>query len=261
MKQLLFALLLLFSIDASAQLVSGIVIDKKTRKPLEYIVVSASNTNVLTSEQGSFTLRITKVTDTLKIKTMGYKTYTRVISPWSGRLKMIELEQQSIRLNEVAIMAKRNFIRDSVNNRKQFAKEFAFKGPAFTEIMRPTATNVPFAWATVDLLSLFKSINKKNTRQYHLQQTMLRYEREDHTSQRFNRNLIARITRLQGDTLDDFITEYRPTPAQIDMMTDYNLVFYIKDSLRRFKEKPNDTNKPTKPEFKADTIKVDAYKK
>jgi len=254
MKQLLFALLLLFSIDASAQLVSGIVVDKKTRKPLEYIVVGASNTNVLTSELGSFTLKITKVTDTLHIKTMGYKPYTQTISPWSGRLKLIELEQQSIRLNEVAIVAKRNFIRDSVNNRKQFAKEFAFKGPRFTDIMRPTATNVPFAWVSIDLLSLFNAINKKKTKEYRLQQTMLRYEREDHTSQRFNRNLVGRITQLQGDTLDDFITEYRPTPAQIDVMTDYNLVFYIKDSLRKFKAK-DEKPAATKPDFSLETVK------
>ena len=256
MRYLLSLLLLLFCIQANAQIVTGIVIDKKTRKPIEYIIVSASTTNTMTSEQGAFTLRISKLTDTLRIKTMGYKTYTQVISPFSGRLKMIELETSSIRLNEVAIVAKRNFIRDSVNNRKQFAKEFAFKGPTFKEIMRPTATNVPFAWATVDLLSLFKSITKKKTPEYHLQQTMLRYEREDHTAQRFNRALVGRITNLQGDTLDDFITEYRPTPAQIDVMTDYNLVFYIKDSLRKFKSKPV-TAKAIKPDFKMDTAKSD----
>lgn len=256
MKYLLSILLLLFCINAGAQIVTGNVIDKKTRKPLEYIIVAASTTNTMTNEQGGFTLRISKLTDTLRIKTMGYKTYTQVISPWSGRLKMIELETASIRLNEVAIVAKRNFIRDSVNNRKQFAKEFAFKGPQFTDILRPTATNVPFAWVSVDLLSLFRAINKKHTNEYRLQQTMLKYEREDHTAQRFSRALVGRITQLQGDTLDDFISEYRPTLAQIDVMTDYNLVFYIKDSLRKFKEK-NEKVTGTKPVFSLDTVKVD----
>ncbi|MDB5126883.1 MAG: carboxypeptidase-like regulatory protein [Mucilaginibacter sp.] len=249
-------MLLLFCIQTNAQIVTGFVIDKKTRKPIEYIVVSASTANTMTNEQGAFTLRISKLTDTLRIKAMGYKPYTKVIGPWSGRLKLIELETASIRLNEVAIVAKRNFIRDSVNNRKQFAKEFAFKGPSFTEIMRPTATNVPFAWATVDLLSLFRAFNKKKTPEYHLQQTMLRYESEDHTAQRFNRGLVGRITHLQGDTLDDFITEYRPTPAQIDVMTDYNLVFYIKDSLRKFKAK-NEKAPGSKPDFKVDSTLVD----
>jgi hypothetical protein len=256
MRYLLALLLLLLCIQTNAQIVTGFVIDKKTRKPIEYIMVSASTTNTMTNEQGAFTLRISKITDTLRIKAMGYKPYTKAITPWSGQLKLIELETASIRLNEVAIVAKRNFIRDSVNNRKQFAKEFAFKGPSFTEIMRPTAINVPFAWATVDLLSLFKSLNKKKTPEYHLQQTMLRYEQEDHTTQRFNRALVGRITQLQGDTLDDFITEYRPTPAQIDVMTDYNLVFYIKDSLRKFKAK-NEKASGSKPDFKVDSTLVD----
>ncbi|RYU90125.1 carboxypeptidase-like regulatory domain-containing protein [Mucilaginibacter terrigena] len=260
MKYPLSILLLLLCINASAQLVTGFVVDKKTRKPIEYIVVSASATNTMTNEQGAFTLRITKVTDTLRIKAMGYKPYTKAISPWSGQLKLIELETASIRLNEVAIVAKRNFIRDSVNNRKQFAKQFAFKGPAFTDIMRPTATNVPFAWVSVDLLSLFKSIGKKKTPEYRLQQTMLRYEREDHTNQRFTRKLVSGITGLQGDTLDDFMNEYRPTPAQIDVMTDYNLIFYIKDSFRKFKEKPG-ADKPTKPKYQTDTEEIDGYKK
>lgn len=256
MKYLLLILLTLLCIDASAQLVTGIVIDKNTRKPVEYILVSASTTNTMTSELGSFTLKITKVTDTLRIKTLGYKPYARLISPWSGRLKMIELEPQSIKLNEVAIVAKRNYLRDSVNNRKQFAKEFAFKGPKLTDIMRPTATNVPFAWVSVDVLSLFRLIGKKKSPQYRLQQTMLRYEREDHTNQRFTRKLVAGVTGLQGDTLNDFMNEYRPTPAQVDVMTDYNLVFYIKDSFRKFKENPARA-KATKPNFKVDTVKVD----
>jgi len=253
MKYLLLILLTLLCIDASAQLVTGIVIDKNTRKPVEYILVSASTTNTMTSELGSFTLKITRVTDTLRIKTLGYKPYTRLISPWSGRLKMIELEPQSIKLNEVAIVAKRNYLRDSVNNRKQFAKEFAFKGPKLTDIMRPTATNVPFAWVSVDVLSLFRLIGKKKSPQYRLQQTMLRYEREDHTNQRFTRKLVAGVTGLQGDTLNDFMNEYRPTPAQVDVMTDYNLVFYIKDSFRKFKENPARA-KATKPDFKVDTV-------
>jgi len=256
MKHLLLILLTLLCINASAQLVTGIVIDKNTRKPVEYILVSASTTNTMTSELGSFTLKITKVTDTLHIKTLGYKPYTRLISPWSGRLKMIELEPQSIKLSEVAIVAKRNYLRDSVNNRKQFAKEFAFKGPKLTDIMRPTATNVPFAWVSVDVLSLFRLIGKKKSPQYRLQQTMLRYEREDHTNQRFTRKLVAGVTGLQGDTLNDFMNEYRPTPAQVDVMTDYNLVFYIKDSFRKFKENPARA-KATKPDFKVDTVKVD----
>lgn len=236
MKYLLLILLTLCCINASAQLVTGIVVDKNTRKPVEYILVSASTTNTMTSELGSFTLKITKVTDTLRIKTLGYKPYTRLISPWSGRLKMIELEPQPIKLNEVAIVAKRNYLRDSVNNRKQFAKEFAFKGPKLTDIMRPTATNVPFAWVSVDVLSLFRLMGEKKSPQYRLQQTMLRYEREDHTNQRFTRKLVAGVTGLQGDTLNDFMNEYRPTLAQIDVMTDYNLVFFIKDSFRKFKE-------------------------
>ncbi|MBB5395953.1 carboxypeptidase-like regulatory domain-containing protein [Mucilaginibacter sp. AK015] len=252
MKYLLSATLLLLCINASAQLVTGFVIDKKTRNPVEYVIVSASTTNTMTNEQGAFTLRITKVADTLRIKTMGYKTYTLPVSPWSGKLKLIELETASIRLNEVAIVAKRNYLRDSTNNRKQFAKEFAFKGPAFTEIMRPTTVNVPFAFVTIDVLSLFKSLTKKKTRAYRLQQTMLRYEREDHTNQRFTRKLAGGITGLQGDTLDDFMNEYRPTPAQIDAMTDYNLIFYIKDSFRKFKEKPV-KEKITKPGFKVDS--------
>ncbi|MCQ6960847.1 carboxypeptidase-like regulatory domain-containing protein [Mucilaginibacter aquariorum] len=256
MRYLLALLFLLLCIQANAQIVTGFVIDKKTRKPMEYIMVAASTTNTMTNEQGAFTLRISKITDTLRIKAMGYMPYTKAITPWNGQLKLIELETASIRLNEVAIVAKRNFIRDSVNNRKQFAKEFAFKGPTFKEIMRPTAINIPFAWATIDLLSLFRSINKKNTKEYHLQQTMLRYEREDHTAQRFNRALVGRITNLQGDALDDFITEYRPTPAQINVMTDYNLVFYIKDSLRKFKAK-NEKGIGSKPDFKVDTTLAD----
>ncbi|MFD0792612.1 carboxypeptidase-like regulatory domain-containing protein [Mucilaginibacter litoreus] len=239
----------------SAQIVTGSIVDKDTHKPMPYILISATGTNVFTSEQGAFSIQIKNVSDTLHIKTMGYKPLDIPVTPFSGRLKLIELIPQSIRLSQVTISAYKRYLQDSIDNRRQFAKEFAFKGPVLTDMMHHSSTDAPFAFVNVDLISIFKAINKKKTPQYHLQQYMINSEKYNHVALRFNRGLVSQVTRLKGDSLNTFMTDYRPPQSQIDAMTDYNLITFIKESYKKFQtRKP--TQAPTQIDFKKDTVKI-----
>lgn len=254
MKYLTFLLLLFCCVKASAQNVTGFVIEKDTRKPVPYIVVSATGSSAFTNESGGFNIRIYQISDTIKIKTMGYKPIAIPVTPFSGSLKLIELVPLTYKLNGVTISAKRRYLQDSMDNRRLFAKEFAFKGPALTDVMHHSSTNAPFAFVNVDLVSLYKSIFKKKTREYRLQQNMIRLENDNHVALRFNRGLVTKITGMQGDSLDTFMANYQPPQFIIDGMSDYNLMIYIRENYNKYKSLKG-KNAPTQVDFKKDTVK------
>lgn len=256
MKYLLLILLTLFCINAGAQTVTGYIVEKDTRKPVPYIIVSATGTNVFTNESGGFSIRISRLTDTLKIKAMGYIPVAIPVTPFSGKLKLIELVQQTIKLGQVNISAYQRYLQDSIDNRRQFAKQYAFKGPALTDLMHPSTTNAPFAFINIDLISLFKILTKKKSKEYRLQQNMLRMEKDNHIAVRFNRGLVSQITGLKGDSLNTFMTDYPPSQFQIDGMSDYNLMLFIKKNYSIFKTRKV-TQAPTQVDFNKDTVKVD----
>jgi hypothetical protein len=255
MKYLLLILLTMFCINASAQKVTGFVVERDIHKPIPYIIVSATGTNVFTNESGGFSVRITQLSDTLKIRAMGYKPVAIPVTPFSGKLKLIELVQQTIKLGQVNISAYKRYLQDSIDNRQQFAKEFAFKGPVLTDMMHPSTTNAPFSYVNVDAISLYKILTKKRSRAYWLQQNMLGLEKVNHVALRFNRGLVSQITGLKGDSLNTFMTDYRPAQSQVDGMNDYNLMLFIKNNYDAYKKRPA-KQAPTQIDFKKDTVKV-----
>ncbi|RFZ95270.1 hypothetical protein D0C36_07005 [Mucilaginibacter conchicola] len=254
MKHLAFLMLLFCCIKASAQNVTGFVIEKDTRKPVPFIVVSVTGSNVFTNEAGGFTVRIRQISDTLKIKTMGYKPVAIPVTPFSGQLKLIELVPLTYKLNGVTVSAKKRYLQDSLDNRRIFAKEYAFKGPVLTDIMHHSSTDAPFAFVNVDVLALYKSLFKKKTSQYRLQQAMIRLERDNHIALRFNRGLVTKVTGMKGDSLDTFMANYQPPQYLIDGMTEYDLSQYIKrnyDSYKNLKGK----DAPTQVDFRKGTVR------
>jgi hypothetical protein len=54
---------------------------------------------------------------------------------------------------------------------------------------------------------------------------------------------------MQGDSLQDFMSTYRPTITRLKQMTDYELLIYIKESYAEFVKsyKPGENTVFTKP--------------
>ncbi|MEO7214103.1 hypothetical protein [Mucilaginibacter sp.] len=235
MKYLALIILLFLLVRANAQIVTGKLIDKDTQLPMRYIFIASSSGTAFTDANGAFTLKIYKAFDTVRINTMGYKSFKLAAANWGNFTRTIELEAHYTQLGEVTIRAKKNYYKDSVSLRQEYAKQFNFRGPRFNEIVRMPSVSTPFAGITVDVGNLFRAINKKHSRDYKLQQVLLRDERESHVSARFTKTLVAGITKLQGDSLENFMNSYRPTAAALDKLSDYDLIRYIKGNLANFR--------------------------
>ena len=234
MKTLLLTACLLIVLKTEAQTISGKLVDKATMQPLCYILVGTKTGNAFTDDNGNFKLKAGPF-DTIRIRSMGYKPSTIPVSSWGTQVRLILLEPTFTQLAEVKITGQKNYHKDSVNLRKEYAKQFDFRGPRFNEIFLAPSNYVPFAIMSINVTMLYKALTKKHDPNYKLQQTLLRDERENHITARFNKTLVAGITHLQGDSLKNFMSAYRPTAMLLDKLTDYDLVRYIKTNLEKFR--------------------------
>jgi len=189
---------------------------------------------VFTNVLGDFSIAASG-TDSLNITCFGYKPF-RMLVLYTMETLRIELEPSKIVLNEVVIRAnrERDFKRDSAANREFYAKQFSYKGPKVINAFVPTGSNSTSQLITIDVVTLVRALTKKSTRAYKFNKLLLRDEKTDYVNQKFSHGLVARVTRLKGDTLSAFVVQYRPTYAFAHKATDYEMELYIKDCYKRF---------------------------
>ena len=98
----------LFSTEALAQ-VTGIVLDAKTRKPLDYVNVYYEGKNVgdQTDENGRFSIKEQDDWNELTVSTMGYKTQVVKLKPGQKKNLKIRLQPDPRLIDEVKISAKK----------------------------------------------------------------------------------------------------------------------------------------------------------
>ncbi len=63
---------------------------------------------------------------------------------------------------------------------------------------------------------------------------MLKDEQLGYVDRQFSREKITSLTSLKGDSLTDFIDKYRPTVDELKLMSDYDMIIYIKKSYSEF---------------------------
>ncbi|MBB6128507.1 carboxypeptidase-like regulatory domain-containing protein [Mucilaginibacter lappiensis] len=236
MRGLLILLLICACLSSYGQTVSGIVSDKRTGQPLTGAWVATSKANVITGIQGEFSIVGTKTKDTLWVKMQGYKLYVLPLNLANSKSIRVGLEAAVIELNEVHVTAKRDRIKDSLNNRKMFAKEFNSSAPKLKDMIAPSGGNVgpiPMVGITIVPSQFIRALTYKHSREYKFKKVLIRDEQNRYIDSRFSENLVSSITNLKGDSLLDFMDRYRPGIDQIKKMSDYDIRVYIKVSQQK----------------------------
>jgi hypothetical protein len=239
----LFLLILISPHRIFAQQLSGTILDRQNGQPIIYASVYAAGSSSLTSFSGQFSLQGLHRGDTIKITCVGYRPYKRAYT--GADTMLIYLQPGSIMLRDVNVKARHNFKLDSINLRKQYASVFGYKdnfGDIFItrdpyEYVPNNYINAPNSTAdivSVNLLSVISLLNKNKAPVTKLQRTLLEDEESTYVDRRFSKEKITTITNLKGDSLQDFMNNYRPTITQVKKMTDYDLIRYIKKSYAEF---------------------------
>lgn len=92
-------LLIFISVQAQS-IIKGKVIDKKSKHPLEYAVITAAGKDATTDQQGNFELRVPQNSDSIRCTLIGYRPLTIVSEKKSV---LVEMERGPVDLKAVTI--------------------------------------------------------------------------------------------------------------------------------------------------------------
>lgn len=246
MKLTIVFLLMLVPLGLLAQDIKGTVVDKESGKPVANATVSTTRLLTSTYSDGVFSLKGIYPGDTLTVKCIGYRPYKLGIGLYIAKTITIYLQPTNILLQSVAIKAKHNPKSDSIRLRKQFAAVFEYKAPTFYDMFAKVdpylyvpynyiqSTNGLSTLVTVDVLSVISLLDKNKDHTSKLQKTLLNDEETAYVDRMFSKQKITNLTNLKGDSLLDFMDDYRPSEKQVKKMSDYDMVIYIKNSYAQF---------------------------
>ncbi len=124
----------------------------------------------------------------------------------------------------------RDYRLDSIQNRRDYERIFNYEKPNIA-----TMTNIGPTGAGIDLEQLIALFQfRKNKRTLAFQDRLINEEKEKYVDHRFNKQIVRRLTNLDGDSLDLFMTFYRPPYDRVVNSSDYELQRYIQVSHQRF---------------------------
>lgn len=237
LKASIFLLFMLLSLCVSGQLIKGKVVDAQTERPLEGILIQLNHTQKMSGPKGDFML-IVSATDTIWFSGLGYDRKYVLVKDWKLPLMTVLLNPTSINLKEVVISGQRDHKADSLKLRKDFAKEFSYQPIRFKDVfINSYQPRGRFEFVKIDVLKLARLLGRKNDVQNKLKIRLHEDEKQAYIDSRFGRSFISSLTKLEGDSLDLFLEQYRPTKEELLGVSDYNLILKIKSDLKAFKEK------------------------
>lgn len=229
--------LLFFCVGANAQTINGRILADSTGKPLTATIVTHSGHQTSSNIYGDFSVNVSGPGDTIKIFSVGYKEYVFAVTGLKQTNIIVKLKQAPILLKEVAVKAARNHKKDSVALRKDYANVFNYQPKKVADAFISPPSNAPFAFVSIDMLTLFQAATRKSDPKYKLKKELLRDEEADYVRTRFNRGLVTQVTHLQGDSLNLFIDKYYPKADWVRKASDYDMIQYIKAKVLEFRKK------------------------
>ncbi|WP_082886534.1 hypothetical protein [Flavisolibacter tropicus] len=237
MKSLLLKLAFLFiNIIAVQSLyaqykVQGTIYDSSRTYPLEAVsVMSTSGKGTITNATGFYQIDVSEK-DSIWFSYLGKPTIKYPVA------KMLDPHQFDLALRvpvnvlkEVTVRP-RNYRLDSLQNRQDYAKVFNYQKPNLG-----TMTSIGAGGVGFDIDEIIRAFQfRKNKSMMRFQQRLIQQEQDKYVDHRFNKALVRRLTGLDGEKLDQFMTAYRPSYEFAVLTNDYDFQSYIKESSKKFK--------------------------
>jgi hypothetical protein len=218
--------------SASGQItLKGTVFNMSKVRPLEAVsVVSTSGNGTITDSNG-FYMIIVNENDSISFSYLGKSTVKFPVKGINLANSFdVALQVNITELREVRVFP-RNYIRDSIQNRQDYAKAFNFKKPGIS-ISGP-GQGLGVGLDLDQLIDVFRF--QKNRRMLAFQRRLVEEERDKFIDHRFNRSVVKKVTRLDDNGLDSFMIRYRPSFEFCKTSTDYDLMEYIKLAYQEYK--------------------------
>ncbi|HEY0272600.1 MAG TPA: hypothetical protein VGC22_05395 [Chitinophaga sp.] len=119
---------------------------------------------------------------------------------------------------------------DSLAMRQEYAASFNFHRPRLGDIVGIAPVGI-----AVNINQLTHALAlKRNKHKTFFRQQLINYEHEGFVSARYTESLVAATVPLHGDSLTYFVNKYRPTYEQAHDGSDYDMLYFIHQSYKRF---------------------------
>lgn len=210
----------------------GTVYDISQSTPMESVTV------LTTSGRGTMTDTLGRYTITVSLHDSVYFSYQNKVT---GRYPVAKMEDQtqfnmSLHIHQYNVLPNvtvrgRNYRSDSLINRQEYAKYFAFAKPNPLNSINIGPTGV--GMDPNEIINLFRF--KRNRQLRELQERLVKDEQEKYVDYRYNHAFIKKLTRLEGEQLTYFAAKYRPPYDYVVLTNELELGYYIQQCYRKEK--------------------------
>lgn len=203
----------------------GQILDVGTRKPIEGVYIR----NIYTDEQlqsnqaGSFNVKVTPG-QLVEFYKEGYKVL-RVRIPKGDLPNFFRVMMQE----------KGTDVVDYVNARGA-APDYKTDSLRYYLLYKETL-EYPRMSALDAMQHPFSAMSKKNKQIWAFQEEYEFFQQQKFVDYVFNKDLVTKITGLEGDSLQTYMHMFRPTYQQLRVMNDYTYYNYIRNTAEAYKER------------------------
>ena len=233
MRYLIFSLvafLLLFSLQSNAQqFLTGKVFKKNSTEAL--VSVSIHNISAqrydLSEESGSYRIQVVPG-DHVSFSSVGYMadTVTVTAAMLTGDFP-VYLDVRAQTLKAVRVGEFSNYQLDSMDRRKEYAWVYDHGNtPRMEHERKGDGVGVT--------LNIFRNASAKEKQRERLEKRLAKEEEEYYIDSRYNKDLVTKITRLKADSLQQFMTKYRPSFDYCRRAANVDILVYINDSYKQY---------------------------
>ena len=224
--------------------INGIIYDAKTseRIPFVHIIDVSLNTGTSADDNGNFSFT-TNRGDSIKFTAVGYSDFYIVLddSIRNNSYQVIKLEPKAYLLESMDIYAndpmKGFYLKDIPRDTIRIWSNKGAPGASYWNVLPNGGSGYVEAFA-----NLFSKRAKQEKKLGKIleEERMRKMQEEAEIVQRktseekYNPKLVNRITDLEGEALENFITEFKPSRGFIIRATEYEIALQIVESYREY---------------------------
>jgi len=169
--------------------------------------------------------------DTLIFSSAGYNRDTTIVSAWMFKEPdgyLVYLQPNVVALTAVQVDEESNYRMDSIKRKEEYAW--------LDQVHRvKLAGGKTFSDGVGVSFSPISYFHRQEAQRRKLRKRLAREEKDYYIDYKFPRALVARVTRLQGDSLWMFMNKYRPDYAFCRKASGEDMLLYINDQLKKYR--------------------------